>query len=103
MTVWYHVWVCVASEIAEEWREWMRATHVPAVMQTGVFRSYDLFSYEGPRVEAQERAFVVRYEAFSQEALHTYFSIHAPALQAEHEKRYRGKFRAERFILSESK
>ena len=100
--VWYHVWVCVDREVIEEWKDWMQEVHIPQLMQTGCFLSYQCFDYEGSLCSKEERAFVIRYEAASREELDTYFRAHAANLQKAHLTRYEGRFRAERFILTES-
>ena len=78
----------------------MKQVHIPEVMKTRCFRSYTLYSYDGARCRADERAFIVQYKAASSLDLERYFSEHAPALQSAHSHRYEGTFRAERCVLS---
>ena len=99
MSIQYYVWICVEADTAEEWKKWMKNTHIPKVMQTGAFSSQKLYACEGPRCGTHQRAFFICYEAKSEEELQKYLSKKASLLRDEHNQRYFGKFQAERFVL----
>lgn len=94
----YNVTVSIDENVAEEWLQWMRETHIPDVMNTGHFKESRLC-----RVHGEEQGgvtYAITYLSFSQDDLNTYQEKHAPKLQAEHTKKFDGKFAAFRTLLS---
>jgi len=90
----YNVTVSIDPAIHEDWLQWMRETHIPDVMRTGMFLEAQL-----NRVLSDEDTGVTLYTCESMEKLEQYQSVYSPALQAEHTERYNGKFGAFRTLL----
>lgn len=94
----YNVTITIDSDAAEDWLQWMRATHIPDVMATGMFRSYRmsrLLSHEHDGAEI----FTMQYLAESQAKLDEYQTRFAPELQRHVRERYEGKFAAFRTVM----
>ena len=93
----YNVTVQLDQEIVEDWLVWMKATHIPDVMNTGMFVSYQLLRLmdENPDVTT----YAVQYHCLGMDQLREYQSTFAPALQADHKSRYEGRFVAFRTLL----
>ena len=93
----YNVTVSIDPAIQDDWLQWMRETHIPDVMRTGMFLQAQInqvLSEEDTGV-----TFAIQYTCESKEMLDQYQSVFAPALQAEHTQRYNGKFGAFRTLL----
>ncbi|TAF34517.1 MAG: DUF4286 family protein [Cytophagales bacterium] len=99
MKVIYNVTVNIDQEIAQEWLNWMRHTHIPDVMRTGSFLSYKVLKVQALQEDETGETYAIQYICPSAEHLKNYQQQYAPALQAEHNKRYNGKFAAFRTIL----
>jgi hypothetical protein len=95
----YNVTVKVNPEIHDEWLAWMKETHIPDVMATGLFTTYRMM-----RVIVNEddgETYSIQYLAESMADVHRYQVNHAPDLQQEHAEKYDGKFVAFRTLLEE--
>jgi hypothetical protein len=94
----YNVTVSIDPSIQEDWLSWMRSNHIPDVMATGCFRESRI-----SRVHGEEEGgvtYAITYVCPSEDLLKEYEMKHAPVLQADHSKRYQGKFAAFRTKLS---
>ncbi len=99
MNVIYNVTVNVEESVANEWLAWMRQTHIPDVMRTGMFLDYKILRIEAQQPEETGQTFAIQYRCESATHLDLYQKKYAPALQADHQKRYANKFVAFRTIL----
>jgi len=93
----YNVTIQVEKDTSEEWLEWMKAEHIPDVMATGMFLSYQI-----NRVIKEDEGgitYAVQYICQDMKTLHQYQIKHAQKLQAEHTNRYQGKFVAFRTLM----
>ena len=93
----YNVTVSIDDDIHDEWLSWMRSVHIPDVMKTGMFvenRFLKIHAYE-----EGGKSYSIQYLARNMADYERYQDEFAPALQAEHTQRYRGKFAAFRTIL----
>lgn len=93
----YNVTIQVEHEIAEEWLSWMKEVHIPDVMATGMFESYQIARIIKDSPEGINYA--VQYICQDMKTLHQYQIKHAQKLQAEHTDRYKGKFVAFRTLM----
>jgi hypothetical protein len=93
----YNVTVSVDPSIHEEWLNWMREVHIPDVLATGLFLSNRILRVHGH--EENGITYAIQYVLKSRAFLDQYFLDHAPALQAEHVKRYGNQAVAFRTIL----
>jgi hypothetical protein len=93
----YNVTVSVDQHVHEEWVLWMKNTHIPDVMATGLFLNSRLV-----RVLAEEEGgvtYAVQYTTADMATYERYKNEHAPRLQAETLRLYGGRFHAFRTLL----
>lgn len=93
----YNVTVSIDKELAEEWLTWMKTVHIPDVLNTGHFTDNKICKVLN--VNDDGETFSVQYSFNSMEDIEAYQKNHAPRLQAEHSKRYEGKYAAFRTLL----
>ncbi len=93
----YNVTINLELAILDDWLNWMKTTHIPDVMSTGLFLGHRLL--EVMVEEQQGVTYTVQYEVKDLETLKLYQEVYANKLQAEHLERYRDKFVAFRTIL----
>jgi hypothetical protein len=94
----YNVTINIDADVHLDWLQWMKNEHIPAVMETGMFTEYRF-----ARVMSDEPSegftYSIQYLAESIGEYEIYRATYAPGLQAETEKRYKGKFVAFRTLL----
>ncbi|MBL7952541.1 MAG: DUF4286 family protein [Flavobacteriales bacterium] len=93
----YNVTINVDNDVHLEWLEWMKHTHVPDVMATGLFLDSRIC-----RVLAEDEGgitYAVQYTCADMATYERYRDEHASRLQAETQKQYGGKFAAFRTLL----
>ncbi len=84
-------------DVHDQWLQWMKATHIPDVMATGLFLDHRMC-----RVLAEDEGgitYAVQYTCADMATYERYRAEHAPRLQAETEKQFGGKFVAFRTLL----
>ncbi len=76
----YNITYAVAHEIHDEWMEWMKGTHIPQIMSTGLFSSFKILRLL--EINEQEGlTFAVQFHAETEEHYRRYIAEHAPALR----------------------
>jgi Domain of unknown function (DUF4286) len=96
----YNVTVGVDKEIEREWLLWMKATHIPDVMKTGMFvdnRMYKVLTHE----ETESVSYAIQYFAQSLDFVQTYLDKFAPELREESQNKFGMKAVAYRTLLEE--
>lgn len=93
----YNVTVSVDRSIADEWLDWMKTVHVPDVLKTGHFVESKICKVLNVNDEGE--TFSVQYTFNVMADIEAYQKEHAARLQAEHTKRYEGKYAAFRTLL----
>jgi hypothetical protein len=93
----YNVTVSIDDEVHDEWLSWMKDTHIPDVMNTGLFVEYKMCRVISHQEEGN--SYSIQYTCEDMKTLHQYQSLHAQRLQAEHSAKYGGKFAAFRTLL----
>ncbi len=94
----YNVTVKLTWQIADAWLAWMQRTHIPGVMATGSFTSYqfvkllDIDEEEGP-------TYAVQYVANSKAEVDHYINVHAPRLRQDSMDRWGDQFIAFRTLM----
>ena len=94
----YNVTVTIDLDIHEEWLSWMRETHIPDVMVTGMFISYRMSRLIGHE-HTDSEIYSIQYLVKDMAHLLRYQNEFAPALQLQHRERYDGKFAAFRTVM----
>jgi hypothetical protein len=95
----YNVTINVDKDIHDEWLEWMKETHIPDVLSTGLFADSKIFRIHTD--EEEENTYSIQYFCVSMDDYEKYQKDHAPRLQQEHSEKYKDKFTAFRTILEQ--
>ena len=75
----YNITYAVSHEIHEEWMEWMKGTHIPQIMSTGLFSSFKILRLL--EIDEQEGlTFAVQFHAETEEHYRRYIAEQSPAL-----------------------
>ena len=93
----YNVTLNIDDEIHDDWLSWMKETHIPDVMSTGMFLGNKIMQVMSDDPEGT--TYSVQYEVRDMDTLKLYQEVYAPKLQQEHMDRYSGHFVAFRTIL----
>ena len=94
----YNVTITLELDIQEDWLRWMRETHIPDVMATNMFVSYRMSKLLGHEHE-DSAIYTIQYLVKDMATLKKYMSELAPALQEDHQKRYKDKYAAFRTVM----
>lgn len=93
----YNVTSSIEPAVADEWLDYMRGTHMPEVMETGFFLRSQLC-----RLLNEEEGgitYAAQYYCLSLEQLEEYQNLCAPALRADMEAHFAGKYVSFRTVL----
>ena len=95
----YNITLNIEEDIEEDWLQWMKKVHIPAMVDTGYFTNHRLFRLiksgeEGVTYSAQ-------FEAESLSKLQQYMATHSPRLQQEHHDKFGEKVVSFRSILEQ--
>ncbi len=94
----YNVTVNIDPELHQEWVNWMKSTHIPEVLSTGLFIENRFFRVLNTE-EGEGFTYSVQYFLDSMENYEVYKELHAPRLQADFASRYKDRFVAFRTLL----
>ena len=95
----YNVTVKIEHSIHDDWMQWMKTIHIPAVMATGLFADNKMMKVLVD--EEDGLTYSIQYRVSDWEKLDEYQKNHATQLQKEHTDRYKDKFVAFRTLLEE--
>jgi len=96
----YNVTVGVDKDIEQEWLAWMKETHIPDVMKTGMFVSSKIYKVLHDQEDGTV-SYSVQYFAKTLDNFQQYLERYAPALAEEHRQRFMNKHVAFRTLLEE--
>ena len=94
----YNVTIKIDTEIADEWSAWMKNSHIPDVLATGLFTDSRLCRILGDD-NPDGITFAAQYHCPSVEHFQRYQKEFAPALQAQTQQKYGGRFAAFRTVM----
>lgn len=94
----YNITVKVATEIHDNWVNWMKEIHIPEVMDTQLFEKY-YFSRIINHKEEGGTSYSIQYHCESMAVFHKYQVNHAPGLQKKHIEKYGEKALAFRTLM----
>jgi hypothetical protein len=97
----YNVTVGVDKDIESEWLHWMKGTHIPNVLGTGMFVSHKMYKVLHDQDDGTI-SYSIQYFAKSIEHIQQYLDVFAPALIEEHRKRFLNKHVAFMTLLEEA-
>jgi len=93
----YNVTVGIDTDIESDWLNWMVDIHIPKVMETGFFLSFEI--YKVLSHEDEGCSYSVQYRAESMDKLDAYLNGPAPSLIKEHLDQFRDRHVAFRSVL----
>lgn len=96
----YNVTVGIDADIEQEWVLWMKTTHIPDVLKTGLFVDYRFYKVLHDNSDGSI-SYSVQYFAASLENVVLYLEKLAPALVEEHRQKFRDKHVAFQTLLEE--
>ena len=96
----YEVSIEVDREVAGAYLDWLR-DHVAQMLRFDGFVDARLHERCALAADAPHAGFVIAYRLRDQAALDAYFADHAPAMRADGEHRFGGRFSASRRVLRE--
>ena len=94
----YNVTVTIDLDVHEECLRWMRATHIPDVMITGMFISYRLCRLIG-HDHSDAEIYSVQYAVKDMAHLLRYQNEFGPEHQRQHKERFEGKYAVFRSVM----
>lgn len=83
----YNVTCRVENDIADAWLEWMRTTHIPRVLSTGLFTQQRILLLLDTG-DPGGRTFAVQYATTDRDAYERYLAEHAAGLRSEAQERW---------------
>ena len=93
----YNVTINIDADIHQEFIAWMRATHIPEVMETGYFTDHKVCKIIGD--ESTGINYAIQYTAKNMDDYEAYKQLFAPILQKKVVDRYGSKMIAFRTLL----
>lgn len=97
----YNVTINIEEDIEQDWLDWMKAVHIPQVMETGFFTGHNVYKIISSPMEDDGVSYCVQYFCDKLEDYETYHNEYAEELQKLHNQKFGGKFTAVRTILRE--
>ena len=97
----YNVTINVEPEIHDEWFLWMKQTHIPDVLQTGMFSGHKMLKLLNEEPNNTGTTYAVQYYCKDLDDLQRYLEQYAPALRQDSQNKFEGKFVAFRTFLEE--
>jgi Domain of unknown function (DUF4286) len=94
----YNVTITLDANIEQDWLQWMKETHIPDVMMTGMFVSYRmgrLLSHE----HTESEIYTIQYLAKDMAHVQRYLEEFASELQKAIKLRYDGKYAIFRTVM----
>jgi hypothetical protein len=95
----YNVTLNIEDDAHDAWLSWMKETHIPQVMATGMFTEYTFSKLLNRQEDETGTTYVIQYVARTMADYEKYQAEYAPALQAETRKYFDGKFVAFRTLM----
>lgn len=94
----YNVTLKLAHDIVEDWITWMKDTHMPELMQTGLFtenRLYRLLEQD----DEEGATYIAQYYCNSMKEYRRYIDEHSAAMREKGLNKFGNKFIAFRTIM----
>ena len=86
----YNVTVNVEKGIEENWVKWMKETHIPEILATGLFHDYKMLRLLN-ETEGEGETYAIQYFTDGLDKLEQYMTKEAPRLRDEHNRKFQDK------------
>ena len=94
----YNVTINIDSSVHDEWLEWMKSTHIPEVLATGLFTDNKIFRIITDEDE-EGITYSIQYFLNNMDDYEKYQNEFSGKLQEDHSGKFRDKFVAFRTIM----
>ncbi len=94
----YNVTINIDKDVEAEWLDWMKSTHIPDVMATGMFVRNEFYKLLG-EIDNNGITYSVQYFAKSMAEVDLYLEKYAYELRKELLEKYKDKHVAFRTVL----
>jgi len=94
----YNITINVTPDIEEDFISWMKSTHIPEVLETGIFHDHKFFRLLHESEDGSTN-YCIQYFTESIEKMMEYEKQHASLLRSKTQERYRDKAVAFRTLL----
>ena len=94
----YNITINIDKSVHDDWFQWMKTSHIPDVMRTGIFSEYRMLRVLGDE-DSGGYTYSIQYSCENMDRYRQYEDIYAPALRSEYNQRYKDKFVAFRTLL----
>ena len=95
----YNVTINVEDDAHDAWLVWMKETHIPDVMSKGLFLDFNFSKLLSRQDDETGSTYVIQYLCENIEKYENYQANYAPALQADTQRMFGGKFVAFRTLM----
>lgn len=86
----YNITINVSPDIEQDFIDWMKSTHIPEVMETGIFHEHKFFRLIHDTEDGSTN-YCIQYFTDSLKLMMQYESKHGAALRAKTQERYKEK------------
>ena len=94
----YNVTINIEKSIHEEWLSWMKSSHIPSLMETGLFKENRILRVLGDE-DSGGFTYSIQYSLENMDKYQQYLDIYAPKFRGEFNAKYKDKFVAFRTLL----
>ncbi len=94
----YNVTININHDVHDQWFNWMKNSHIPEVLKTGLFKYHRILKVLGDE-DSGGVTYSVQYYCENMVDYKSYEKNHAPQLQKKHTDKYKDKFVAFRTLL----
>lgn len=94
----YNITINVTPDIEEDFISWMKSTHIPEVLETGIFHDHKFFRLLHESEDGSTN-YCIQYFTESIDKMMEYEKQHASLLRSKTQERYRDKAVAFRTLL----
>jgi len=93
----YSIHIKIPKNIIQNWENWMKKTHIPDVMKTGMFLNFKF--NKSKKTREQGALYVIQYTSSNISNYLSYKTGFAPQLQNQHNNKFKNQFSAKRELF----
>lgn len=90
----YSLTISLEPEAEQEWLDYMKAEHIPALEECGYFDNVSVFQILEPEPEDKSVTYNIQCVAGTMEHLRLYMKQEAPRIHGKHDSTFAKKFHA---------
>ena len=93
----YSITITIKDAVADKWELWMKKKHIPDVMSTKLFKSFNFLKDLN-----EHNKYIIQYELDSMQDYLEYQNLFAIKLQTEHAKKFGNSYKAWRSLWTKN-